>query len=108
MTIYINTDNGLFQSFPIPSGDSWREATEQELQDLSAALRKNENLIRESEWQAQEMLVIEDQRMAIEEEDPEALPGTDKEWLQYRTKVRKWIEGAEGYPEMTRRPVRPS
>lgn len=59
-------------------------------------------------WQAEEMAVIADQRMAIEEEDPKALPGTDSQWLQYRTKVRNWKEENFDFPDSTKRPKRPT
>lgn len=61
----------------------------------------------ELEWQAQEMGVIANQLLAIEEEAEDALPGTRKQWLTYRTSVRLWHESLD-FPDATRRPVRPA
>lgn len=64
-------------------------------------------------WQAEEIVFINNQLMAIEEEaetceETGALPGTRSQWLSHRTKVRNWKDGAEGFPETDRHPARPS
>ncbi|SDJ57258.1 hypothetical protein [Pseudomonas abietaniphila] len=61
----------------------------------------------EIDWQAAEMALIADQLIAIEDDDPSALPGTDRQWRDYRTKVRAWKDGAEHYPDSAFRPVQP-
>lgn len=70
---------------------------------LEAAYSEKEAL-----WQESEMLVIAEQLLAIEDDDPIALSGTERQWRDYRIQVRAWKEGAEGFPESERRPVRPS
>lgn len=60
----------------------------------------------ELEWQSVEMPFIANQLLAIEEEAEDALPGTRKQWLNYRTDVRLWHE-SPNFPDKTKRPVRP-
>lgn len=62
----------------------------------------------ERDWQEAEMRLIAEQLPALEDGDPTALPGTEREWRNYRIQVRAWKEGAEGFPEAEKRPVRPS
>ena len=62
----------------------------------------------ERDWQEAEMRLIAEQLPAVEDGDPTALPGTEREWRDYRIQVRAWKEGAEGFPEAEKRPVRPS
>lgn len=59
-------------------------------------------------WQEEEMRLIAEQLTSIEDGDPSALPGTEREWRDYRIQVRAWKEGAEGFPDEEKRPVRPS
>ncbi|WP_124409196.1 hypothetical protein [Pseudomonas sp. R4-34-07] len=59
-------------------------------------------------WRAAEMAFIADQLIALEDVDPDALPGTDRQWRDYRTQVRRWTLGAEGYPAIELRPRRPT
>lgn len=47
-----------------------------------------------------------DQLEAIE--DGERVAGTEREWRNYRTQVRGWKLGAEGYPDSNLRPARPN
>ncbi|NWD49006.1 hypothetical protein [Pseudomonas gingeri] len=61
----------------------------------------------ELEWQATEMSFIANQLLAIEEEADDALPGTRKQWLSYRTLVRLWHESAD-FPDQSKRPIRPA
>lgn len=61
----------------------------------------------EARWQSAEMAFIADQLIALEDQDPNAQPGTERQWRDYRTHVRQWAEGAEGYPAMEYRPNRP-
>ena len=62
----------------------------------------------ENRWMTMELLFIADQLLAIEDDDPTALPGTEREWRDYRIKVRAWKTGNEDFPDMSKRPVRPS
>lgn len=59
-------------------------------------------------WQELEMAFIANQLLAIEDGDPTALPGTDRQWRDYRIKVRAWKEGNPDFPDGNKRPVRPS
>ena len=62
----------------------------------------------ERDWQEGEMRLIAEQLPAVEDGDPTALPGTEREWRDYRIQVRAWKEGAEGFPEIEKRPLQPS
>ncbi|OKA18168.1 hypothetical protein BOH74_20905 [Pseudomonas versuta] len=60
----------------------------------------------ESEWVEQERQFVAEQLEAIE--DGEEVPGTEREWRDYRILVRAWKAGADGYPDSSLRPARPS
>ncbi len=60
----------------------------------------------ETEWVESERNFVTEQLEAIE--DGEEVPSTEREWRDYRIQVRAWKEGAEGFPEAEKRPVRPS
>lgn len=75
---------------------------------LKYNIRYLEGSAREREWQELEMALIADQLLSLEDDDPTALPGTEREWRDYRIKVRAWKDGAEGYPEIENRPQRPT
>lgn len=62
----------------------------------------------ESKWMALELLFIADQLLALEDDDPTALPGTEREWRDYRIKVRAWKEGNVDFPDKDKRPSRPT
>ena len=59
-------------------------------------------------WRDSELVFIADQLLRIEDVDPSALPGTDRQWRNYRIAVRAWVEGAVGFPDSLNRPVRPT
>ena len=61
----------------------------------------------EANWQTAEMAFIADQLIALEDQDPTAQSGTERQWRDYRTQVRRWGEGADGYPAVESRPQRP-
>lgn len=80
---------------------------------LITAAMKNEREqvmleLAENGWREAELDFIADQLIALEDLDPAALPGTDRQWRDYRIQVRKWSEGAPGYPAVEHRPQRPS
>lgn len=64
--------------------------------------------LEESKWMALELLFIADQLLALEDDDPTALPGTEREWRDYRIKVRAWKEGNVAFPNKDKRPLRPT
>jgi hypothetical protein len=74
----------------------------------AAAAARAAQVIVEEAWRVDEMADIADQLIAIEDGDPTALPGTDLQWRAYRTKVRAWKEGAQDFPDPTKRPTRPT
>lgn len=68
---------------------------------------------RESAWVVAEIPIVRRQLEALEEDEAgetpdDLLPGTRVQWLGYRGKVRNWKEGAEGFPDIDQRPVRPA
>lgn len=75
------------------------------------ALLKEEIMIKSSEevkWVELELKFVADQLLAIEDDDPTALPGTEREWRDYRIKVRAWKEGNISFPDKDKRPSRPT
>lgn len=63
---------------------------------------------REYTWRMAELLLAADQLMAIDDDDPSRLPGTDREWRDYRIALRAWKEGNINFPEEGLRPMRPT
>lgn len=61
----------------------------------------------ETAWKAAELLVVADQLLRIEDGDPAALPGNDRQWRDYRIQLRAWVEGADHFPDVAYRPARP-
>lgn len=66
----------------------------------------------EAVWREAEILIINNQLMAIEEaeagiDEADPLPGSRVEWLSYRSKVRAWKDGAANFPDSNSRPQRP-
>lgn len=62
----------------------------------------------ENSWVKSELVFIADQLLAIEDDDPTALPGTDREWRDYRIQVRAWKEGQINFPDKSFRPTSPT
>lgn len=62
----------------------------------------------EQVWLAEELETVATQLLLIEDGDPSALFGTDRQWRDYRIALRGWKEGAVGFPEIEQRPSRPS
>lgn len=59
----------------------------------------------EVQWVEQERKFVAEQLEAIEDGEP--VVGTERQWRDYRTQVRAWKLGGEGYPESSQRPARP-
>ena len=77
--------------------------------DAEDAERQRSALAEQEEsWVAVELPAIADQLLAVEDDDPGRLPGTEREWRDYRIQVRAWKECAEGFPDSEKRPARPS
>lgn len=64
-------------------------------------------IVEESFWREDQMALVADQLLRIEDGDPKALPGTERQWRDYRIQLRAWIEGAEHFPDQVHRPRRP-
>lgn len=63
---------------------------------------------REAAWVDAEMLLVAVQLVMLEDEDPSALPGTARQWRDYRIALRNWTEGAPNFPDEAYRPMRPA
>lgn len=71
---------------------------------------KKNNVVVESmeiAWVESEMEVVKEQLLRLEDDDPSALPGTERQWRDYRIALRAWKPGAEGFPYQNKRPKRP-
>lgn len=62
----------------------------------------------EDAWRLEEIAFIADQLLAIEDGDSAALPGTERQWRDYRTAVRSWKTGHPDFPSIAFRPARPA
>ena len=61
----------------------------------------------ESSWRATQMPIARENVTAIEFGD-DSIPGTAADWKAYWLALRAWIDGADGYPDSTHRPVEPT
>jgi len=87
----------------------WSQLITKAMKDAEvAAATRAAAVLAEDAWRAKETAFIADQLIGIEDGDPAALPGTETEWRAYRTKVRNWKEGAQFFPDLTYRPIRPA
>lgn len=100
-TGWMAVDSEYLPSALLP-GQSLVEEVPQSLIDLVAASEA------EAVWREGEMPFIAAQLQAFDDGDPAALPGTEREWRDYRIGVRAWVAGAPGYPSGDHRPIRPS
>lgn len=74
----------------------------------AAAIKRQQDAIVENAWRTAEMALIADQLIALEDDDPAAMPVTDPEWRAYRTLVRNWKDGGNpDFPDSSKRPKRP-
>ena len=98
----LDADEVLFDDFP-----DWL------IRIMDSQRVESKNLLRENEWRLEELSDTSRQLEAIEEDEADEtpadlLPGTRKQWLKYRGLVSNWKEGAESFPDIANRPVRPS
>ena len=61
----------------------------------------------ELSWRATQMPIARDNVTAIEFGD-DSIPGTAEDWKAYWLALRAWVDGTEGYPDSTHRPVEPT
>ena len=91
------------------SNIDWSQIITKQMKDEETAKRmRAQCVVVETSWQIAEMRFITDQLLALDDEDPAAEPGTEREWRDYRIQVRAWKQGAEGFPDSDKRPARPS
>lgn len=87
---------------------NWDMLITKEMKELAIKEQKlREDSSRESLWSNKELLFIVDQLLALEDDDPTALPVTEREWRDYRIKVRAWKDGNSDFPDADKRPSRP-
>lgn len=87
----------------------WSQLIKREMKESQViTIQRAKDTIVEDEWRTSELLEIADQLLAIEDDDPNAFPGTDRQWRDYRIAVRAWKDGDNlNFPDKTKRPVRP-
>lgn len=61
----------------------------------------------EDTWRNAEMPIARENVTAIEFGD-HSIPGTTADWKAYWLALRAWVAGADGYPDPTRRPIKPT
>jgi hypothetical protein len=62
----------------------------------------------EDQWRKAQMTRIANQLLMLEDGDPDAEPGTARQWMDYRIALRKWVDGGNpGFPDATKRPIAP-
>ncbi|MBF8729789.1 hypothetical protein IRZ59_04970 [Pseudomonas guariconensis] len=103
--VYAYEDDGS-QDGIIPN--NLRKMAPEEVEAHLEAGRYDALINREAVWVISEMVVIADQLLMLEDSDPNALPGTERQWRDYRITLRAWKDGAEHYPDMQYRPQRPA
>ena len=90
------------------SNIDWTKLVTKAQKEAQAAAEQRElDVAREVSWKNSEMLLISDQLLKLEDADPTAMPGTESQWRAYRVVLRTWVDGAQGYPNVSSRPVRP-
>ncbi|PJK33050.1 hypothetical protein CWC48_26550 [Pseudomonas sp. S10E 269] len=62
----------------------------------------------EDAWREEQMSRVSNQLLMMEDEDPDAEPGTPRQWRDYRIELRKWTETNPDFPNSSKRPVAPS
>ena len=91
------------------SNIDWRQLVTKAMKDQAATEQNFQvDAGREVQWRTSEMTLIAEQLVSLEDDDPSAAPGTEREWRDYRILVRAWKAGADGYPDSSKRPARPS
>jgi hypothetical protein len=100
----------LLMEGPRPEGEdaSLYTATPEGTWIISEATQDRLARDREVAWVEAEMAVIADQLVKLEDEDPSALPGTSRQWRDYRIALRSWNDTNAVYPNYLFRPERPS
>lgn len=82
--------------------------TDQEVDDYYERLYAPAPEAIETAWRDEEYAKIPEYLLMIEDGDPDAPFGTIDQWKLYRIALRRWKEGAEGWPDSANRPARPA
>nr|WP_315412914.1 hypothetical protein [uncultured Pseudomonas sp.] len=61
----------------------------------------------EDQWREEQMTRVVNQLLMLEDEDPNAKPGTARQWRDYRIELRKWTAENPDFPDSSKRPVAP-
>lgn len=109
---YAVQENGYFRAVTIDMELQGSEIYYEDLpnwayEKFEAGQQEAQKVQSENSWRIREVAFVTDQLIGIEDADPTALPGSEAEWRAYRTKVRAWKEGADGFPDSAQRPARP-
>ena len=75
---------------------------------ITQAARDAANKVVEDAWRASEMAQARENRIAIAEMGDDSIPGTAKQWQDYWLALRDWKDGNPDFPDMSKRPIRPS
>lgn len=62
----------------------------------------------EDAWRSVEMPQARENRIAIAEMGDDSIPGTAKQWQDYWLALRDWKDGNPDYPDINKRPIKPS
>lgn len=90
------------------SNIDWSQLVTKQMKEEAIAKQEYEAAAaREDTWRVAELLLAADQLLAIDDDDPNRAPGTEREWRDYRIAVRAWKEGADHFPDIVYRPVQP-
>lgn len=81
--------------------------TQAEVDDLLSNKHRDEQMGREAVWVAAEMAIVADQLLMHEDGDDMAV-ATPEAWKDHRKALRRWVEGAEFFPDQEHRPVSPA
>ena len=85
-----------------PGPIDWTMLSKKSERDLEAAI------LTEDAWRLTEMPQARENRIAIAEMGDTSIPGTAKQWQDYWLALRDWKDGNPDFPDMSKRPIRPS
>lgn len=99
----IYTNGEMLQSFPIPTGPEWREATDEDIAAIEGLVNASLQAGAERAWRDSELARADIELNKAQDGDG---VGTVKAWREYRKALRAW-PSAETFPATEDRPVSP-